>query len=291
MIRDRWFMFKIRPMRREDIAFAIRLSNQEKWGISRADFERLLTLAPRGCFLAFSGRRKLGLTTTTSYGREAAWIGNVVVEKSYRGKHIGASLVEQAVGYLLKSGVKRIVLYCFDENVVFYRNLGFEKDVRFARLRRKKHTSSPTSAIIKRLHPPPITRILSADKKAFGADRSKLIRLLLRERIGWYVGATHDSASVSYLFVKQYEDMCEFGPWVCIKPQKGDPRRLLDVALSEAGERPIEITCLLGHRNELALLKRNGFRITNRGYRMRLGKRHTVGDDRAQCALGFLDKG
>jgi ribosomal protein S18 acetylase RimI-like enzyme len=284
-------MFKIRPMRREDIPFAIRLSNQEKWGISRSDFERLLTLAPRGCFLAFSGRRKLGLTTTTSYGREAAWIGNVVVEKSYRGKHIGASLVEQAVGYLLKYGVKRIVLYCFDENVMFYRNLGFEKDVGFARLRRNKNTYPPASAITRGLHPPPITRVLSVDKKAFGADRSKLIRLLLRKRIAWYVGVTHDSASVSYLFAKQYEDMCEFGPWVCIKPQERDPKRLLDIALSKAGEQPIEITCLLDHRDELALLKRKGFRITNRGYRMYHGKRHTIGDDRAQCALGFLDKG
>lgn len=125
-------MFKIKTLHQEDIPFAIRLSNQEKWGISRGDFERLLTLSPRGCFLAYVGDRKLGLATTTSYGREAAWIGNVVVDRAYRGKHIGASLVEHAVGHLQKSGVKRIVLYCFNENVEFYRNLGFVKDVRFA---------------------------------------------------------------------------------------------------------------------------------------------------------------
>ena len=284
-------MFKIKALRQEDIPFAIRLSNQEKWGISRRDFERVLTLSPRGCFLAYDGYRKLGLATTTSYGREAAWIGNVVVDRTYRGKHIGTSLVEHAVSHLQKSGVKRIVLYCFNENVEFYGNLGFVKDARFARLRRKRKPAPLRNSDPRSLRTPTVDRILSADRKAFGADRSKLIRLLLRKRIGWYVGAEHGKASLSYLFVKQYEDMCEFGPWVCIKPQKGDSGEILDTALGKAARQPVEIACLLNHRNELALLRKNGFRITNRGYRMCFRKRHTIGDDRSQYALGFLDKG
>ena len=284
-------MFNIRAMHREDIPFAVKLSDQEKWGITRADFERLLTLAPRGCFVAYSGHKRLGLVTTTSYGREAAWIGNVVVEKSSRGKHIGAGLVRHSVGYLKKSGVKRTILYCFHENVKFYENLGFVKDAGFARLRRKRRTSSRGIARNRNLHVPPINRILSADRKAFGADRGKLIRLLVRNRIGWYVGAERGAASTCYLFVKQYEDMCEFGPWVCINPQRGASRHLFETALSIVSRQPVEIACLLSHPKELALLRRHGFRITNTGYRMFYGKRQRLGDDRAQYALGFLDKG
>lgn len=284
-------MFNIRPMHREDICFALKLSDQEKWGINRGDFQRLLTLAPRGCFLAYSDRRKIGLATTTSYGREAAWIGNVVVEKAYRGKHIGAGLVRHAVGYLQKSGVKRIILYCFDEHVEFYKNLGFEKDARFARLRRKAKTPSYRNTENGSLHTPPTDRILSADLRAFGADRSKLIRLMLRKRIGWYVGVGHGPASTSYLFVKQYEDMCELGPWVCVKPQRGDAKQLFEIVLSKITRQPIEIACLFSHAKELALLQKHEFRITNSGYRMCFGKRRRLGDDRAQYALGFLDKG
>ena len=284
-------MFKIRPMRREDIPFAIKLSNQEKWGISRDDFERLLNLASRGCFLAYSGGRKLGLATTTSHGRTVAWIGNVVVDKSCRGRRIGAGLVEHAVGYLLKSRVKRIALYCFNENVQFYKNLGFVKDARFARLKRKARPSSLRNAGHKNPHAPSIGRILSADRKAFGADRSKLIHLLLRNRVGWYVGAEHGVASTSFLFVKQFADMCEFGPWVCVNPIKGEPRELLETALSKAPRRPVEMSCLLSHHPEIVLLQKNSFQITNEGYRMWFGKRHRIGDDRAQYALGFLDKG
>ena len=63
------------------------------------------------------------------------------------------------------------------------------------------------------------------------------------------------------------------------------------MALDKAARQPVEISCLLNHRTELALLRKNGFRITNRGYRMWFSKGHTFGDDRAQYALGFLDKG
>jgi hypothetical protein len=53
--------------------------------------------------------------------------------------------------------------------------------------------------------------VLSADKKAFGADRSRLIRLILRAKAGWYIGWTSDLTEVSYLVVKAYDDMLEFG--------------------------------------------------------------------------------
>src|SRR3990172_11037523 len=130
-------MLRIRRMRMEDVPFAVRLSEQEHWGVTRNDLQRLLRLNPAVCFIAYERAKKLGLTTTTIYGKKLAWIGNVIVDRRFRGKHIGRNLVEHAVSFLRKSGIRNLALYCFKENVDFYENLGFAKDAPFLRMRRK----------------------------------------------------------------------------------------------------------------------------------------------------------
>jgi ribosomal protein S18 acetylase RimI-like enzyme len=124
-------MLRVRQMHPSDIPFAIRLTDQEKWGITRSALQRLLRLTPRGCFITHDGTSRLGLLTTTTYGRELAWIGNVIVDREHRGKHIGNRMVEHAVSFLRKLGVRHIALYCFSENVRFYENLGFARDKPF----------------------------------------------------------------------------------------------------------------------------------------------------------------
>ncbi len=90
-------------MQSRDIPFAVRLTDQEEWGITPSALRRLRRLNPRGCFIAYDGITRTGLTTTTVYGKELAWIGNVIVDGEHRGKHIGQSLVEHAVAFLQKS--------------------------------------------------------------------------------------------------------------------------------------------------------------------------------------------
>lgn len=277
-------------MRIEDIAFAIKLTDQEKWGLTRGDLERILRLDQRGSFIAHDGSRRVGLTTTTTYGRKLAWIGNVIVDKSLRGKRIGRSLVQHAVRYLKKSRLQHIALYCFNENVEFYQNLGFVKDAPFVRLRRKARLFNYEEPRPGSKQQIPLNQALSADKKAFGADRSRLIRLVLAKRKGWYLGSGTQT-STCYLLVKEYHDMYELGPWVCIRPPRDQPTQLLRKALGETGAKPIEASCLRNNRRVLALFTRHGFRAIREGYRMYLDKTPHIGKPEANYALGFLDKG
>lgn len=172
-------MLHVRPMQANDIPFAVRLTDQEKWGVTRGDFLRLMRLNPRGCFVASEGNNRLGITTTTVYGKKLGWIGNVIVNNKHRGKHIGRTLVTHSVSYLQKSRVKHIALYCYDPNVRFYHSLGFVKDRSFVRLRRNARSERKAVKAGNFLPPPSLSRLLAADKKAFGADRSKLIRTCL----------------------------------------------------------------------------------------------------------------
>jgi hypothetical protein len=66
---------------------------------------------------------------------------------------------------------------------------------------------------------------------------------------------------------------------------------MLRRALSRTGSGPVEVSCLRRNHEALSLLKSESFREIREGHRMYFGENAHIGDDRAQYALGFLDKG
>ncbi len=284
-------MLQIRTMRARDLAFAIRLTDQEKWGVTREDLRRILGLNPEGSFIAMERSKRIGFSTTVAYGKTLGWIGNVIVDRTYRGRHVGRALVRNAVEHLQRAQVKKIGLYSFDDNVRFYLRLGFTRDAPFVRLGRKPMRTTPTRPGDEASRTLPLRLAFSADRIAFGADRSKLIRMVLGTKGCWYLGSSNGRSANSYLLVKEYAETSELGPWVCIRPHGAQPTQMLRLALSMIAAKPIEVSCLPNHREALALLKKEGFQAINHGYRMYLGKVSRIGDDKASYALGFLDKG
>jgi predicted N-acetyltransferase YhbS len=281
-------MLQIRMMRRDDIPLAIRLSDEERWGVTRRDMARILRLDPKGSFVASMWGKKVGLVTTTSYGQKLGWIGNVVVNQEYRGKHIGQNLVQTAIEYLLKRHTKHVALYCFDNNVKFYQKLGFKRDAPFLRLLRRTKPSLP----FRKAQPEfALSRLLSMDKRAFGVDRSRLIRNVIVTKAGWCTGISNNRSSGSALLIKNYQDMSEFGPWVSVNAPEAETREVLRLALSKTWRKPIEVSCLRSQGVALRLLTRNGFEVINHGHRMYFDRVAKIGEDSASYALGFLDKG
>jgi N-acetylglutamate synthase-like GNAT family acetyltransferase len=275
-------------MCRTDIPFAIRLTNLEGWGITTTDFERIIRLDPTGSFIVCLGKKRVGMVTTTSYGKEMAWIGNVVVKEVARGRHIGQRLVEHAVAYLRGSGIRKIALYCMWKNVRFYEKLGFVRDVRFVRLHRKAQYRYDSKRDRDFGNSSLLTSMLAVDKKAFGADRSKLLRLLLTDDRH---GVIFDSNNRSFLVVKTYSEMSEFGPWVGTTSFDDNDGKLIKHITNRYGRKPIEASCLVSNRKVLNVLKRDGFRVTNVGYRMCYARKQRIGCDQVNFLLGFLDKG
>ena len=277
-------------MRRDDISFAVHLTNQEGWDVPRRDFERILRLDPRGSFVATEYGHRVGITTTTCYGRRIAWIGNVIVRKQDRHRHVGQQLVQHAVAYLIEKRVKHIALYCFKHNVPFYTRLGFVRGPRFARLRRESQRPSaraPKSPETSRLT---LSRLLSIDRKAFGADRERLFKLLLNASYAWYLGYSAGSSS-SFLIVKKYDDMYELGPWVSFGLGRSELNSLLLMSLRTARGKPIEVSCPLPNRRAIEVVRSRGFHLVNDGRLMFYERKVKLGQPEAIVAYGFLDKG
>ena len=249
-----------------------------------------MRLDSRGSFIAMENARRVGLTTTTSYGKQIAWIGNVVVEKSRRGKHIGQALVKHAIRYLQKTGVKRIALYSFEDNVAYYRKLGFIQGPRFSRFRRERQPLRRTasqSGVSKAIS---VRALLAMDRIAFGANRARLLVDMLKSSAASYLGYSIKSKS-SYLLAKGYEDMCELGPWISFNLLPADLESMLHLALKKAKSKPVEIACPLTNRKILAMLSKSHFRTIKQGHVMYYGRFSRIGQPNAVVAFGFLDKG
>jgi hypothetical protein len=271
-----------------DIPFAVKLSSQEEWETPPSDFARILRLDPHGSFVAFDGSSRVGMITTMTFNKELAWIGNVIVDRNYRGKHIGQSLMNYAIHHLMKLRIRQIGLYCFKDNVGFYRRLGFVGGTQFVRLRRplripRVDQSEPGIQ-------PSLPQVLSMDRRAFGVDRSKLIRSWIREKSGAYFGFTNGKTS-GFLLVKKYSTMYDFGPGAAFRASEVELNKLLSESLEYAWRKPIEALCLARNRTMLKLLGEHGFRTINRGYRIYWNHDAKLGSDRSAILLGFPDKG
>jgi len=275
-------------MRMTDIPYAVDLSSREQWDTPSSDFMRILRIDPSGSFVAFEGNSRVGIATTISFSRKLAWIGNVIVDKKHRGKRIGQGLMNHAINHLTKRQIRHIGLYCFEDNVDFYRKLGFEGETRFARLRRPR--GPPRTYGDETEMRPSMSQVMSMDRTAFGADRSALIQSWIDENSGTYVGFRHKMKS-GFLLVKKYSRMFDFGPGAAFGADEIDLRKLLVVSLANTWKRPIEASCLVLNRTMLNLLIANGFRIINRGFRMYWNHSVKLGSDGSAILLGFPDKG
>ncbi len=132
---------EIRLLDESHIPAAMQLKESARWNQTESDWRCLLRLEPGGCFGAFLDGRLVGTTTTTRYDRELAWIGMVLVNPENRRCGIATRLIKTALDYL--SGKVRTV----------------------------KLDATPEGQ--------PVYESLALDRRAFGADRSTLIEILI----------------------------------------------------------------------------------------------------------------
>ena len=167
---------EIRVLREGNLAFVDEFVQQAGWNQLRADWLRVLRYEPNGCFAAFSGERLIGTVTTTSYGKDLAWIGMMLVHPELRRRGIATALMRQSISYLSDRHVGCIKLDATPEGQFVYEQLGFVAEWKFHRWER---SADQPSEIIRPNHVvSQIGQIEQVDRVAFGADRSVFLKLL-----------------------------------------------------------------------------------------------------------------
>src|SRR6185295_4451302 len=163
----------IRLLFASDIPAAMRLKEAAGWNQTEADWRRLLSLEPNGCFAAVKEGRLVGTTTTTTYGSELAWIGMVLVDPQERRQGIATQLMKVALDYL-KDKVATVKLDATAQGQPVYEKLGFQFE---SVLERWSGTSKVRGAETPKVDG--MRDLLALDRVAFAADRSRLLEKLI----------------------------------------------------------------------------------------------------------------
>src|SRR5687768_12575174 len=101
---------EIRQLTENDLAAAMRLKELAHWNQTESDWRRLLRLEPSGCFAGLLNGRIIASLTTTTYGKELAWIGMVIVDPEYRRQGIATQLMRAGLDYLKEQGIATVKL-------------------------------------------------------------------------------------------------------------------------------------------------------------------------------------
>jgi ribosomal protein S18 acetylase RimI-like enzyme len=239
-------------MGEEDLAFAARCAAAEGWLIeTREEFEAFLAGGAPGCLIAEWEGRRGGVCIATCYGRQG-FIGELIVQRAFRGKDLGPQLFRRAVDYLQHQGCRLISLDSVPRAASFYASFGFRTICRSLRFRgRPAGDSCPQ---VRAMGLKDFFRACDLDYRAFDADRSFFLgRLFLKEPELAKVHIENEHI-VGYIFGRRRGAVMWAGPW-WVSPAAVDKAALLQALAREAGELEINLGVLEANREAVALLR------------------------------------
>jgi len=262
-------MFHVEKMKADDFPFAVQLANTMNWNMTIEDFEFMMKLEPRGCFVLFHGSERLGICTSVSFGR-VGWFGNLVVKGGYRREGAGSLLVKHAIDYLKNKGVETIGLYAYPHLIRFYESFGFEPDIDFLVLQGKAGLL-PTEGIVRKAKKQDVPEVIDFDSQCFGANRKKLLKPILFDTGNLCYIATENDGIAGYVAAKVYGTMAEVGPLICHANHVEAAVMLLKTILSRLNGLLVSMCIPKNETALLNMLSKAGFREDFGVARMFLG--------------------
>ena len=277
----------VRHLKREDISWAIALTDTEAWGYAAADFERLLDLEPEGVFLAQAGGARVGITATTTYG-PLAYIGAVIVEPGWRGKHVGDALMRACLDFLDHRGVESARLNAYLNVIPFYERLGFRREFENHRFAGRHEGRAVPGVRLAREDD--VAAMAELDRRYFGAERTKLLRRLLQEFPATSLVVDDAGDVAAFAFGNLGGGSCEIGPFVC-PPKRGADAEVLFDAMCAAADAPCALSVPAPNARGLEIARRAGLHDAFPTMRMVRGSAAHGGDPTGIFALAGLEKG
>jgi ribosomal protein S18 acetylase RimI-like enzyme len=260
-------MIDIRIMSEKDIDFAVSMTDMESWGYLGSDFKRLISLEPKGCFVAWQENTPVGIVTTSSYDNYG-FIGTLIVDRPYRDAKIGEALMINSIDYLGKKGVTTIELDGVFEAVSLYRRLGFKDKYFSYRLNKivEDGEGEPQN-----FEPSMLDELIAFDREMTGLARERhLIRFAEDFANSIYVIKT--DALRTYAVVRPHaEKRITVGPMIADSPESGE--KLLLSILNKFNGYRLGLGVPEPNRQFIELLRRLKFQHTVPSLRMYLGRR------------------
>lgn len=250
-------MFSVKNMSTNDVAFAVSLTDTMSWNLTAEDFEFMMELEPKGCFILLYNSERIGVVTTISFGK-IGWLGNLIVSEHHRKKGAGSLLASHAINYLKNNNVETVGLYAYSERVPFYERLGFTYDSNFIVMRGKGFCSS-SNLHIREGQKADVQKIIEYDCSRLGFSREKLLKPILLYPGNLCYLYVENGEIMGYAIAKVYLGTAEIGPLMCNPRSSEIAVNLLKATLNRLDGFEVSM-CI--HEKQTALfkfLKQHGF--------------------------------
>lgn len=198
----------------DDIPDGQRLRALAGWNQTESDWRRLLELEPEGCFVACIDGAVRGTVTTTSYEKRFGWVGMVLVDPDFRRHGMGTQLLLKGIEYLEQSGVETVKLDATPMGKLVYDRIGFVEEYLIERW--EGAAPADYERALEEIKHSDWEKVLELDKRAFGADRSRLVERLYRDYPELSAVAYKDGQIAGYALGRRGMLANYLGPWVAI---------------------------------------------------------------------------
>ncbi len=254
----------IRLMEDADIPEGMRLREAAGWNQTEADWSRLLSLEPDGCFVDFEQGRVLGTVTTLQYEKRFGWIGMLLTDPQSRRRGIGTRLLHVAVSYLESQGAGTLRLDGTPMGYGLYLRHGFVDEYEIQRwegispVRRRPG--------LKRVCMPDLDPIFRLDIDVFGADRRRLISALWQENPSCSAVLRNEGAVAGYALWRPGSNAWYLGP--CVATTSESAEMLLMEMLGSVHDHLVYVDCCIKNPWGPEILRRLGFQYQRSLVRM-----------------------
>jgi len=268
-------MLTLRTMTAADMPLGLELCRLAGWNQLEADWQRLLALAPDGCFVGEENGHPCGTGTTACYGTRTAWIGMILVHPDFRNRGIGTAIMDKLIAHLRAQKIESIKLDATDLGRPVYLKLGFKDERPIHRYKGKTPPGIAADSKAQPIQPADWRAIAKIDRAAFDADRMDLLRLLRRE--GNVTAIVRAGREVrGYGFARTGFNASFLGPVVATDP--GAARSVVETLLARLPEGLVFWDILPDNVASKELAHSLGFEAARLLTRMYLGSRVHPGD-------------
>jgi GNAT superfamily N-acetyltransferase len=270
----------LRPLSASDIPAADGLRLIAGWNQTFADWQRLISHDPDGCFAATVNDQVVGTATTTSYGTDLAWIGMVLVHPEQRRHGIGKALLSHCIADLQRRGIRCIKLDATPLGQPLYEKIGFKAEWNLSRWEaalpaiRETMREGGFNSVLQPVTPKNFAAVAALDHQAFGTQRRRLLEMYVA---GSQSVAQFDATGQCEGFglIRQGSRAAYLGP-VIARMDETAARLVVALAGSAPGER-IYWDIPDHNLSTVELARQMGFTPQRVLVRMSLGENHCPG--------------
>ncbi len=275
----------VRRLTAADLNAGMRLKEAAGWNQIRADWEALLQLEPHGCFAGEIDGQVVATATAVAWDSNVGWIGMVLVDPAHRRRGYATRMMERCLEYL-EPRCACIKLDATEDGAKVYARMGFQHEYIVERWRRPEGPGlTRSSPRVSPLGLPDLPVLLDLDRRAFGADRSRLLQWYVRA-CGGAVRRTDEGGRPSgFALGRPGSSAFQMGPVVAESP--GAAAELMAAFLQQL-EGPVIADLADPNPAARELLEKLGFVPSRVLYRMFRGTNRSPGDlCQVFCLAGF----